>query len=210
VHERQQNFPVATLKWQASGRFLLIGEPAIQWRWTDFYHPAENLRGQAQYSIWEQTLNVSQLNGRAGLSTLGEWLQPWDQMGLLGGALGQLKLTNLNTQLPLKEAQPWPKNTRGKVEVKQLDVMGVQIPKLTATLSQASAKPQVPIQIKLKGGDAQAGWTLEGTITLQANHQYQGKVTLQAKQGGKLPDWSALFMRQVSPQKAVWQQQGRW
>ena len=206
VIESQQQFPRIRLSWSLQGISGLWGQPEVKLVFQDFTHSSQTVSLVGRWDVWTQQLQISSLKAKVTLPTLAKWaavVSSSPQLSMLSSVQGSLRWQALQMQVNM-DTQLWPQQLKGQGKLFNLNAMGIEVPQLAISLSQKAE----PIQIHLKGGGK--GWQLIGQVMLQPNHHYQLHLEVNAQPGHSLPDWTAMMMRQVTAQKAVLQNQGRW
>ncbi|MEA3404406.1 MAG: type II secretion system protein N [Pseudomonadota bacterium] len=194
--EKAQTNALGQFHWQLSGWALLSLQADIDFKLNTANGGA---RGNLHTGLMNQEdIRVSKLEGLLPVNDLKPILPK--NVRSLGELKGQLTLNNL--QLSWNQPTQWLISAEGSVELTELDVMGVVIPKIAISPTIKENK----LHLDTVGGGQ--GWSLTGQA-LVSTKEYQTDFKLKADNPDSMPDWTELIMRKNSAVLATYKQKGR-
>jgi len=225
LYESRQQFPQMQLAWHLDTIFL--GQPSLKLQLVDFYRPSQKLEIQGQVSLWQSHFLLQAAKARLTLSTLARWLKlapanlnlPPEMLNVLATSEGTLLWHQLTFEMPLQmteqaEAQNssfnfWPNNLQAKGTLVGLNLLQmIKLSKLHFELTQTkSGAIHFAFYSTQKGQKAKNGWKLigEGSLQPQAGRapRLRYRIEVNSQPNTPLPDWTMMFMKQITPNKAV-------
>ncbi|MBF6057968.1 MULTISPECIES: type II secretion system protein N [Thiomicrorhabdus] len=190
--------PVGDLSWIWQRQDLFKGEAGfnVQWHLQDSSFSAE-----LSHSVMSSELRLDSARGSLSIPTLISVASAFTPFAIQ--AEGRIHLAELHGLLGF-EPKVWPLNLQGKGDVEGLTSMGIALPKITFTLSQAKNRE---IQVNLQGGEN--NWRLNGILSITPNGRYNLNVDVTANRAEDLPQWTVM-MRKKRRNQAVLKLGGSW
>jgi len=196
LNEKTQTHALGQLHWQLSALSLLSLQVDI-----DFKLNTQNggARGNLNTGLLNQEdVQLSQLEGLLPVNDLKPIL-PKNARNL-GELKGQLVMNEL--QFGWNQPAKWLTSAAGSMQLTQLGVMGVEIPKIVISPTIKEKK----LHLETLGGGQ--GWSLTG-FALISSESYQTDFKVEADNPNSMPDWTELVMRKNSAVLATYKQKGR-
>jgi general secretion pathway protein N len=200
----------ARVSWRQGNETLALGN----WQWA--WRPSALFSGQIGLDVvwapvkqsvsatvlWDgEQLTLDALSGRLGVA---DFAGVVPKVGpLLVDAGGEIVLNKVAAEIAINR-QAWPKIINGDVSVRNLQVLGVNVPSLKIHPSMA----QKQVRFGLTGGGD--GWRLSGQTELNPNRTYRSQLKIEAETAKRMPDWVSMVLPVKSPVLAESDQTGRW